>query len=322
MPPATQSMTSVNEVRAIDLVYSAPRVVASARGRSESTDQTVRLHFIHEGPRNPRGGERITNPTLPLHLLGLALEAILEAEANTRMSGGGLLTPSSCTSRTTPMISRQSSVVPTRICLPSRAGRVVPVLFRQVLRDEGHRPLLVGISPGEIAAGQQRRSHGGEKPGRDEFEAANRRKLARLVGVVLGEDRDRCEPYPSKGMVGAEADRGDAGNGGEFVRDLLLEADHLFALGVGNARLGNVEVKRLQRFRGSAKPGDTCIKARKVWIIKPEQISRTRARATCTTTSALRARWRSRPWLEASSAFAQVFMQGRAGVLDDWNQSQ
>src|ERR1035437_8026593 len=50
---------------------------------------------------------------------------------------------------------------------------------------------------------------------------------------------------------------------------------------------------------GSLKPGDTCIKAWNVRIMSPEQISRTSARATCTTTSALRARCRSRLWLSA-----------------------
>src|SRR5258705_5624473 len=40
MLPATQSITRVKEVRAMDFVYMVPRVVASARGRSESTDHT------------------------------------------------------------------------------------------------------------------------------------------------------------------------------------------------------------------------------------------------------------------------------------------
>ena len=50
---------------------------------------------------------------------------------------------------------------------------------------------------------------------------------------------------------------------------------------------------------GLLKPGFTLVNAWNVRIINPLQISSTSASATCTTTSVLRARCRSRPWLSA-----------------------
>ena len=50
---------------------------------------------------------------------------------------------------------------------------------------------------------------------------------------------------------------------------------------------------------GAVNPGGTCINARKVRIISPEQINKTSANATCKITRALRARCRSRLWLSA-----------------------
>ena len=58
-------------------------------------------------------------------------------------------------------------------------------------------------------------------------------------------------------------------------------------------------MRNLSSEAGSANPGETLASARKVRIMRPEQISRTRARATWTTTSTLRARCRSRLWLRA-----------------------
>ena len=78
--------------------------------------------------------------------------------------------------------------------------------------------------------------------------------------------------------------------------NILLHMDDPLALRVRYLRLWNHEAKCLHR-AGSTKPGETCISAKKVRIINPEQISSTSASATCTTTSALRVRCRSRPWL-------------------------
>jgi hypothetical protein len=56
--------------------------------------------------------------------------------------------------------------------------------------------------------------------------------------------------------------------------------------------------------------------ARKVRIMRPEQMSSTRASATWTTTRILRARWRSRLWLGAAT-FPQAGSGFDAGVFDD-----
>ena len=58
----------------------------------------------------------------------------------------------------------------------------------------------------------------------------------------------------------------------------------------------NGDAQRLH-FLGPVKPGCTCRSAWNVRIISPEPISSTSASATCTTTSVLRARCRSRLWL-------------------------
>src|SRR6266704_2395990 len=60
-----------------------------------------------------------------------------------------------------------------------------------------------------------------------------------------------------------------------------------------------IEMRKVCNAAGSANPGLTLVRARKVRIIKPEQINKTSARATWTTTRTLRARCCSLLWLSA-----------------------
>src|SRR5215510_7134989 len=51
---------------------------------------------------------------------------------------------------------------------------IVPVFSRQFFGDDGHRNLIVDIAPGEVAAGDERRTEGLEKARCDEPEAVER----------------------------------------------------------------------------------------------------------------------------------------------------
>ena len=64
---------------------------------------------------------------------------------------------------------------------------VMPVLASEIFGDDGHRPLLVGVCPGDVAPGDELRAHSGEETGRDEFEAAYRGQLALAIDMVLRE---------------------------------------------------------------------------------------------------------------------------------------
>src|SRR6516225_9949785 len=119
MLPATHIMTSVNEVRAIDFEYSSPRVVGSASGKSESSDHTMRRTSLISAA-DPARGDRITNATFRLTLTFEPSKRSCHTGQYT-LNGAGSFTPSSCTSLTTPTTSRQSSVEPTRIRLPTAA---------------------------------------------------------------------------------------------------------------------------------------------------------------------------------------------------------
>ena len=61
--------------------------------------------------------------------------------------------------------------------------------------------------------------------------------------------------------------------------------------------VSGIEMRKVCNSTGRANPTLTWVRARKVRIIKPEQIKRTSASATCTTTSTLRARCCSLLWL-------------------------
>src|ERR1700676_5314308 len=63
------------------------------------------------------------------------------------------------------------------------------ILRANIFRNDGHGIFLVGVGPGEVAAGNERSADGGERTRRDGFEAANRWKLAFAIGAVLRKDR-------------------------------------------------------------------------------------------------------------------------------------
>src|SRR6266446_2663259 len=70
----------------------------------------------------------------------------------------------------------------------SRRG-IGPILASYVFRNHSDRDFLVGVVPGDLAAGNQWRAESAKISGRDELKAAERRKLAFGVGAVLKEDR-------------------------------------------------------------------------------------------------------------------------------------
>ena len=199
MLPATQSITSVNEVRAIDFVYSSPSVVGSASGRSESTDQTICCTSFMKAAE-PARGERMTNATLRRDRLLLPFEAILK---NRPIHGGGRRIVDAIVMHVPGDANNLAPIVGGAHAdlLAEGGGRICHKLSGEILRDDRDGPLLVSFRPGQVAAGNQRRSHRCQIARRDEFETANRRKLARLVDVVLREDR----------IVLAESLQGNAG---------------------------------------------------------------------------------------------------------------
>ena len=124
----------------------------------------------------------------------------------------------------------------------------MPILAREILRNDRHRPLVIGVGPGKIAAGNDARAHRCKEARRDMDESPYRRNLALFINVVLRIEqivrvisvhRDRAR----------EADRRDARHGREFVENVLLHMDDPLALRVRYLRLWNHKAKCLHRSR-------------------------------------------------------------------------
>src|ERR1017187_7336608 len=165
--------------------------------------------------------------------------------------------------------------------LAQRGGGVVPIFPCRLLGENCHRPLSVDVIPGQITSGNERCSQRCKESRRNEFESADRREFAFLVSVVLG--KHRIEGAISVHRNGRRD--GDRRNAGMVAILSAIScsiwvtrsrcASGIFASGIYKRNVCSASA--------SAKPGSTCIRARKVRIISPEQISRTSARATCTT---------------------------------------
>jgi hypothetical protein len=95
--------------------------------------------------------------------------------------------------------------------LSERCRRLAPHLARHVLGNQSDGAFIEDIGPGEISSRDDRRADGAEVARRDEFEAAEWRKLPRLVDLVFGHDRVvGVETF--KGQRIRERRRGDTGN--------------------------------------------------------------------------------------------------------------
>jgi hypothetical protein len=116
------------------------------------------------------------------------------------------------------------------------------------------------------------------------FGSAQRRYLVCSVRSTLDQHGNLNEPAIHRNSVG-ECGGNDAGNGRNLLEDVVLRSRKTFRLAAEKCR--DPDARRLQ-FLGANESG---ISATKVRIINPELTRSTRARATCTTTSAFRVLW-------------------------------
>ena len=93
--------------------------------------------------------------------------------------------------------------------LAERGRGVVPILASEIFRDHGDGNFLIGVIPGDLTAGHQRRAESAQVFGRNESEGAERRKFALGIGVVLNEDGIVPAPV-GHGEVGDDSDGSDA----------------------------------------------------------------------------------------------------------------
>src|SRR6266403_59851 len=120
--------------------------------------------------------------------------------------------------------------------LPEGGGGIVPIFAGDVFGNHGDGKFLVGIRPGEVAAGHERSAHGGQETGRDELEGAKRRKFAFGVGAAFHKDGVMPATVVHRDGRGEGHGR-DAGNRFHFVQDFFFHAGNrlsVFDLGFWN----------------------------------------------------------------------------------------
>src|SRR5205814_2721679 len=137
---------------------------------------------------------------------------------------------------------------------------------------------------------ENRRAHRLQQTGRDELEQTNRRQLPLGVRLVGGEDRI-VPSLPRHRQDRRHADRRDAGHRGDAIGNRLMHAHD--GVRILHLRARNAQAEREHLFR-AREAGIDVAERLEVRIISPALTSSTSASATCTTTSVLRARWRSR----------------------------
>ena len=144
--PAIASITSVNDVRAIDALTTSSSVRTLASGRFGFTDQTARLTSLANAVE-PARGLRITYDIVRPHRDRRRPRSASIIIGQKTIVGAFWSTPSSRSSPTTPTTSRQAALRVLADALAERRRRLLPQLARQVLGDHHDRPLVVGVRP-------------------------------------------------------------------------------------------------------------------------------------------------------------------------------
>jgi hypothetical protein len=167
--------------------------------------------------------------------------------------------------------------------LAQGVARIPKHFARHIFGDCAHRKLFVGVLPGEISARDKGNAQNFKKAGGDKPESSQRWTLAFGIGLALDQDGVLPALTGHRGSC-VDAYRGGASDGGDAAHNFLFHANR------GLTWVSGIETRKVWTCAGAVNPGTTFVSARKVRIMRPEQIRSTRASATCTTTRALRAR--------------------------------
>ena len=177
--------------------------------------------------------------------------------------------------------------------LTQRRGRRSPDFAGEVLGDDRHLRTSVDVAPRDVASGDHPRADGAEVARRHDLHSTHRRRRpGRSPSPRRRPALSATRSGPSIGTALAKAAALHAGQRRNLVENLVLHPRDTFRLGhllrrhphSGRLDIGSGRKSRARRLSS----------ATNVRIIRPDATSRTSASATCTTTSALRVRCRSR----------------------------
>ena len=130
--------------------------------------------------------------------------------------------------------------------MAERGGGAAEVLARERVAEDGHRPAVLQVLPGEVAPGDERRAHRAEVVRRRPLVAADRRHLPLGPGLVFHPHRIVAVDAVHRHRRG-QAHRGDAGDGLDAAEDLLVRGRGLQV--VLDHRLGDGDAHREDLFR-------------------------------------------------------------------------
>ena len=173
MPPAIASITSVNDVRAIDRSYSVSSVLTRNTGCLPFTDQMACCTSVSR-PSVPVRFERITNSAATgdelivaaqvsvhqrrqvrelrrLHVHAVVVDVFDDAHDFAPGSDGAFANP-----------------------LAQSGTRIAPPLPRQILRHDGDVPFVIQIGPGEVPSRDDPRSHRSEESRGNQADSSGR----------------------------------------------------------------------------------------------------------------------------------------------------